>query len=257
MPSDSELDAPAPSPQTQVVTERNRPTPAERAVALLEVLLCSDYLTQWSLAQTFAVFGYLPFAANGRLLVGYVMWLSVLDTALLVGLILLFLSAHGERPLDVLIGRRPVAREVVLGFPLTFAALAIGIAILATIQIVAPTLHTVEHNPLQDLIRTPRDAMLFAIVAVVAGGVREELQRAFLLHRFEVGLGGGAVGVAVTSIAFGGGHLIQGVDAGIATGVLGAFWGLVYLRRRSAVAPIVSHSGFNLLQIVQFMIFGR
>ena len=42
-------------------------------------------------------------------------------------------------------------------------------------------------------------------------------------------------------------------DAGIATGLLGAFWGFVYLRRRSAIAPIVSHAGFDLLQILPFL----
>ena len=89
---------------------------------------------------------------------------------------------------------------------------------------------------------------------VVAGGVREEIQRAFLLHRFEVWLGGGAVGLVVTSIAFGAGHLsCRASTPAIATGLLGAFWGVVYLRRRSAVAPIVSHAGFDLLQIVPFL----
>jgi NhaP-type Na+/H+ and K+/H+ antiporter len=61
------------------------------------------------------------------------------------------------------------------------------------------------------------------------------------------------VGVIVTSVAFGAGHLLQGYDAAIATGLLGALWGVVYLRRRSAVAPMVSHAGFDLLQIVQFV----
>ena len=125
---------------------------------------------------------------------------------------------------------------------------------LVPIQRFAPWLHTVEHNPLQALLRSPRDAWLFALVVVVAGGVREEIQRAFLLHRFERWLGGGVTGVIVTSAAFGAGHLLQGVDAAIATGLLGAFWGATYLRRRSAVASMVSHSGFDLLQILPFIV---
>ena len=59
--------------------------------------------------------------------------------------------------------------------------------------------------------------------------------------------------VAVTSAAFGAGHFVQGVDASIATGLLGAFWGLTYLRRRSCVAPMVSHAGFDLVQVVQYL----
>ncbi len=37
----------------------------------------------------------------------------------------------------------------------------------------------------------------------------------------------------------------------IATGLLGAFWGVIYLARRSIVAPMVSHAGFNLAQLVK------
>jgi len=87
--------------------------------------------------------------------------------------------------------------------------------------------------------------------------VREEVQRAFLLRRFERWLGGGRVGVIVTSVSFGLGHKIQGLDAAVATSVLGGFWAFIYLRRRSVVAPVVSHSGFNLLQLAQFLRLGR
>jgi membrane protease YdiL (CAAX protease family) len=119
----------------------------------------------------------------------------------------------------------------------------------------APWLRTVPDNPLQDLVRSPRDAWLFALVLVAAGGVREEIQRAFLLHRFDVWLGGPIVGLAVTSAGFGAGHLIQGADAAVTTAVLGAFWGYVYVLRRSCIAPMVSHTGFDLVQVVQYLGF--
>jgi membrane protease YdiL (CAAX protease family) len=241
-----------PDASDDTAAARERPSPIERLVALLEVLICSDYPTQFAIGSTFAALGYRPFA-NGHLLAGYVVTLSLIDTAVLVGLILMFLRAHGERARDVFLGGRPVGREVLLGAVMTFAALAIGIGVLLTVQKLAPSLHTVAHNPFQELLGTRRGAAIFALVAVVAGGVREEIQRAFLLHRFDVWLGGGTVGIVITSAAFGAGHLLQGADATIATGLLGAFWGVVYLRRRSAVAPVVSHSGFNLLQIAQYL----
>jgi membrane protease YdiL (CAAX protease family) len=250
---------PPPSSPLQPPSSSEPPAPSftHRVVALLEVLLCSDYATQAALGATLAAIGFRPYGANGQLSVGFVATLSLLDTALLVGLMVFFLLAHGEQPREVFLGSRPFAREVSFGIPLILAALAIGIAVLATIQHYLPTLHTVEHNPLRDLISKPRDAWLFAFVVVVAGGVREELQRAFLLHRFERWLGGATVGVLVASLAFGAGHLLQGVDAAIATGLLGAFWGVVYLRRRSVVAPMVSHAGFDLLQILQYFVVGR
>jgi membrane protease YdiL (CAAX protease family) len=228
-----------------------------RVVALIEVLICSDYPTQLALGATFAALGVGPYTAQGELRLGYVVGLSLADAAALIGLILLFLHAHGERPRDVLLGRRPFWSEAAAGLPLILVAFGIGIAVLVPIQRFAPWLHTVEHNPLQALLRSPRDAWLLALVVVVGGGVREEIQRAFLLHRFERWLGGGVTGVIVTSAAFGAGHLLQGADAAIATGLLGALWGATYLRRRSAVAAMVSHSGFNLLQVLQFLLVGR
>jgi membrane protease YdiL (CAAX protease family) len=246
---------PPPPPPPFRTLPRERPSAAARASALIEVLVCSDYPTQLATQLALRPFG-LKIGPHESLHIGFVVALSLVDTVLLVGLIVLFLYAHRDRPRDVFLGGRPIGSEAMHGLPLILGAIALGVAVLGSIQYFAPRLHTVEHNPLQELIRTPRDASLFALVVVVAGGVREEVQRAFLLHRFETWLGGGVVGVIVTSAAFGAGHLLQGVDAAIATGLLGAFWGIVYLRRRSIVAPLVSHAGFDLLQIAQFLMVG-
>jgi membrane protease YdiL (CAAX protease family) len=225
----------------------------QRLVALLEVLICSDVPTQIALGATFAALGYKPFGATGQLQIAYVVWLSLVDAAVLIGLIMLFLYSHGESPRAVLFGRRRIADEIAYGVPLTVIVLGAGIGMLLAIQYFVPWLHSVQNNPIEGLLQSPRDAWLFGLVVLVAGGVREEIQRAFLLHRFEVWLGGGTVGVIITSVAFGAGHLLQGYDAAIVTGLLGAFWGVIYLRRRSVVAPMVSHAGFDLLQIVQFV----
>ena len=256
MVPDGEFEPSASRFEPQIAADRHRPTVAERAVALLEVVICSDYPTQFALASTFAALGYGP-PAGAPLSIWYVVVLSLTDTLLLLALIAMFLSAHGERARDPLLGGRPLRREAAAGVPLTFVALTIGVVVLGAVQQLTPWLHTVERNPLQDLIQTPRDAALFAVVVVVAGGVREEIQRAFLLRRFERWLGGAGVGIVAASAAFGAGHLLQGADAAIATGLLGAFWAVVYLRRRSVVAPVVSHSGFNLLQLAQFLVFER
>jgi CAAX protease family protein len=245
---------PDPTPPEPV---RAPSTLAHRIVALLEVLICSDFPTQLAIGATFNAVGYSPFGPGGHLRVGYIVTLSLLDTVALVGLVLLFLYAHGERPREIFLGWRPIRSEIAYGIPLVLVAIGLGVGVLALILRFVPSLRTVAHNPLQELLRSPRDASLFAFVVIVAGGVREEIQRAFLLHRFRVWLGGGVIGLIVTSAAFGAGHALQGADAVIATALLGAFWGFIYLRRGSVVAPMVSHAGFDLLQIVQYMTFGR
>ena len=249
---------PVPDDQ-QPATSNQQPAPAfvERVVALIEVLLCSDYPTQLAIGATFSAFGYGPYSSPGHLRLWYVVGLSIADTVALIALVLLFLAAHGESAREVLIGTRPVLQEAAVGVPMILVALGIGLTVILVIQRLAPSLHTVPENPFQTLLRTRSDAWLLALVVVIAGGVREEIQRAFLLHRFEVWLGGGGFGIAATSVAFGSGHLLQGADAAIATGLLGAFWGVVYLRRRSIVAPMISHAGFDLAQIAEFIVVGR
>lgn len=46
------------------------------------------------------------------------------------------------------------------------------------------------------------------------------------------------------------------MDAAIATGTLGAFWAILYLRRRSSVAPIISHAGFNAIEVFRVAMGG-
>jgi membrane protease YdiL (CAAX protease family) len=244
-------------PTPPVAFQHANKTMGDRTVALIEVLLCSDYPTQFALGATFATLGFEPHTADGRLNITYVVALSLTDAAVLVALIFLFLRSHGERPREVFLGTAPVVPEIRAGLSLTFAAYGVALAVLGIIRAVAPWLRTVPENPLQQLMQTPADAALFALVVVVAGGVREELQRAFLLRRFEQSLGGRHVGVVVGSLGFGIGHVVQGADAVITTTVLGLFWAVIYLRRRSVAAPMVSHAGFDLLQIAQFLTFGR
>ncbi len=247
----------AETPPPSLESALDRGSARGRLAALLEVILCSDYPTQIVLGATFTALGIRPLLSTGGLNPSYVVGLSLADAALLIGLIVLFLRARGEPPLALFLGRRRVGPEVRAGLPLVGWAFLVALAVLVPIQQFAPWMRTVQSNPLQDLIRTPGGAAVFAVVVVLAGGVREELQRAFLLHRFEQHLGGPRVGLVVSSAAFGAGHLLQGADAAAATAVLGAFWGAIYLRRRSVIAPVVSHAGFNLLQIAQFLTVGR
>ena len=173
--------------------------------------------------------------------------LSFADAALVLFLIWLLLRARGEPAVATLVGTRPVGREALLGVALVPAAFVLVAVTFGVIIQVAPWLHNVSENPLEALMQSPGAAVWFGLVVVVAGGLREEVQRGFILRRFEQHLGGGVIGLAVFSVAFGLGHLLQGWDAAIVTGLLGVFWGIVFLRRRSIVAPIMCHSIFNLI----------
>lgn len=229
---------------------------SERLGALAEVVLCSGFPSQLFIIAILSVFGMSSHTAEGELSPRFIVALSMLDTVLLIGMIVFFLRAHGERATDVLLGTRPVNREILLGVLLLPIVFVLVLVVLATILTIAPQLRNVPRNPLEDLLQNHFDAMVFGVVAMIAGGVREEVQRGFILHRFDRYLGGGAVGLVVFSMVFGLGHIYEGYDVAIVTSVLGAIWGVVYLLRRSIVAPMVSHGAFNLTQLVKYLALG-
>jgi membrane protease YdiL (CAAX protease family) len=223
-------------------------------LAFVEVVLCSGFPTQIVILGVMSAFGMRMTTDGGHWSPTFVATLSMADTVLVVGLVFFFLRSHQERPRDVLIGPRPVWLEAATGLVLLPLVFLLTILILGLVYLLAPGLHNVPRNPLEDMLQNPRDAALFAVVAMIAGGVREEIQRGFILHRFSEYLGGGVVGVVVYSTIFGLGHVDQGWDATIAVATLGAIWGTIYLTRRSIIAPMVSHAGFNLAQLVKFVV---
>lgn len=230
--------------------------PIERAAAALEVILCSGFPTQIVIITVLATFGMQPKLADGTFNAAFVFTLTLLDTALLVGLILFFFRAHGESVRQQLFGHHRTAREILFGIALIPASFVVVITVLMLVQLAVPSLRNVPHNPLADLVKSRSDAVIFAFVVMVAGGVREEIQRGFVLRRFEQYLGGGVTGLIVFSALFGLGHLEQGRDVALATAVLGAFWGAIFLRRRSIAGPMVGHAGFNLAQVIKFITVG-
>ncbi len=227
------------------------PSPDTRWRAIGEVLLCSGYPSQLLLGGLLQSAGISPLNQSGSLSATFVFALSLLDTVLLLGLIIWLLRQRGERPEVVFFGERPIVPEVMVGvfsLPLVLVAVIITSGV---IRLVAPRLHNVEQNPLEGLLGTETGLVAFLFVVIVAGGLREELQRVFLLHRFRQDLGGVRVGLLITSVAFGLGHTLQGWDAAVITAILGAVWGWLTVSRGSALASIVSHSLFNSGELVR------
>ena len=248
------LDRPAGASETVAATAPTapppaRPTPGRVVPSLVEVVLCSGFPTQLVLSALLAAAGFSALAPTGEPSFGFIVTLTLLDVLVVLGLVVTFLHARDETVGELVLGARPPQREAALGVLLTPPIVVAAIGALLLIGWLAPGLRNVPDNPFAAMLETPRRALLFAFVVVLAGGLREELQRAFILRRFDQHLGGGWLGLVVFSIAFGLGHAIQGWDTVIVTGALGALWGALYLTRGSAIAAMVSHTGFNLTQI--------
>ena len=230
----------------EAVSENKNAVGPGRLQAILEVLMCSSVPTQLAIGGLLGMAGWEMSLTS----LPFVMTVALGDTLVLITLMIVLMRTHGESPSQLWIGTRPLTREVLVGLLHVPLLIISANLLLNAIRLLAPSLHNVEVNPFEQLAASPLEGAALALVVVFAGGVKGELQRAFLLHRFEQHLGGARVGVVVVSVLFGLAHYTQGWDAAVVVGSIGFFWGVVYLRRRSTVTPIVSHATFDLLQVV-------
>jgi membrane protease YdiL (CAAX protease family) len=239
--------------------------------ALLEVCLCCGAPTQLLVGGILALAG-LHAGPDGQLTLRLLAFVIGLDSVLLVSLVLSLLVLGGESPRQVLLGARRIPGEILRGFalvPWVFLLFAVTGIVLHRI---APGLFI--PNPFATIATTRAEYVLFGVVVLLGGGVREEIQRAFILHRCEQRLGGvtgaitGLVGIRVPphrermlgallgvvgfGLLFGLMHVVQGWSVVIITALLGTLWNVTYLVRRSVVAPMVSHASFNLIQVIAF-----
>jgi membrane protease YdiL (CAAX protease family) len=224
-----------------------------RWLALFEAVLVCGIPTQAFVGAALLVAGMSP-RDGDDLSLRFFATLSLVDTLLVVALIRFFLRSTGEQPRNVFIGQRPILREAALGLALVPIVLITVAAVVLGLRALFPWMQTVPTNPFMPFMDTPYEAAVFIVVVVLAGGVREELQRAFILHRFEQRLGGIRLGLVLFTLAFGALHIEQGLDVSVAVGLLGLIWGIIYIRRRSAMLPIFNHAGFNAMQVFQGLV---
>ena len=127
--------------------------------------------------------------------------------------------------------------------------IGVGVTVLLTRKLL-PWTHDVSLSPFEGLLRRPVDILWFGVVVVVAGGIREEVQRAFLLRRFESSLGGSTVGLIVVSVSS---VCAQAARVGCRDrdGRARLHVGMAVPAPAQRVAPIVSHAGYDLAQILQ------
>ncbi len=223
------------------------PFPVDRLIAFVEV--CAVAVLGTFLAQLGLTLVGLPPA---RILAGADTLFAFLmaDATLTVTLIVLLQHRRGES-LSTLGKGGGTVREVLAGLAWLPALFAVVAVVSSLFAVFLPDWVSSD-NPVLELIQQPRDLFYFLITAFVAGGCKEELQRAFALNRFERFLGGGAVGLLFWSVFFGLGHLTQGVDNASKAGALGLVFGFLYLRRRSLAAPIACHTAYDLIAILAY-----
>ena len=95
-----------------------KPSGLHRLNALLEVLICSGLPTQILAVVLVAGASRSLFGQGGRWTIGFLAWVLLLDSLMMLGLVRFLLLAHGERPAAILLGNRIPAQEARLGVAL-------------------------------------------------------------------------------------------------------------------------------------------
>ncbi len=204
----------------------------------------------------------------------------VFEASLTLVLITLFLKLRGEKFRDIGWVKENSGRDAALAVAIVPALFGSTLLVDTLFHHFFPELVSVT-NPLLELIRNRSDLVLFLISSMFVGGIKEEVQRAFVLARFERYLGellwrvarflwplanpskllcerlALIVGLALWSLFFALGHSVQGPDKMVAAGILGLWFGLVYVWRRALTAPILAHALYDVVTILLFWNFVR
>ena len=226
----------------------------DRLQAFFEVLLLSGLLSSFAAALIFSAFRIqnigLLLTKDARLVALFLL----LESGLTFLILAIVLGVHRGTLGDLGLRRDYWKRNALIGLALVPLLFLINAVAAYIFKVYLPKYY-IEENPLTQIIQTPQQLALFIAAALIAGGIKEELQRAFILNRFRTYLGGAGVGLVLWSIAFGAGHYVQGLQGTVIAAVYGFFFGAIYLLSGSLIAPIVAHGVYDTLALLAYWFF--
>jgi membrane protease YdiL (CAAX protease family) len=227
----------------------------DRIQAGVEILLLSGLVSGFLAALTLPLLHIRNMdrlLQDVRLLSVYLLIESAISLLLLIGL----LKLHRESMTSIGLQWKHWKRNLLLGLALVPCLFMINGFVAVFFKLYLPK-YFMDENPLIQGVHTPLQLILFAFSALIAGGFKEEIQRAFILNRFKSYLGGAGVGLILWSLAFGAGHYVQGVQGVVIASLYGFVFGVIYLLSGSLVAPIAAHGAYDVLAILAYWFFSK
>lgn len=169
----------------------------DRLLAIFEVLLLSGLPS-----SSLALFAFhrksVEFLTNDPETLSAFLLLEAGITLLLLAIIL---RAHRETVDSLGLQWDRWKANLLIGLALVPCLFLINAIVVSVIRIYLPKYY-LEQNPLTEIIHTPQQLVLFIFSALVAGGIKEEIQRAFILTRFGRYLGGAGLGLFFVEYCF-------------------------------------------------------
>jgi membrane protease YdiL (CAAX protease family) len=234
-------------------SESPRITWIDRVQALFEVLLLSGLISSLLAGLLFyAVQGKRAFnpLTNAKVFSVFLL----LESGIAFLILVTVLKARRETICGLGLQWERWKFHLTLGLMLVPFLFLINTAVAVVFRMYFPQ-YQVEKNPITELIHTPQQLALIIFSALVAGGIKEELQRAFILTRFRCYLGGAGLGLLLWSVGFGVGHYVQGVQSIVIAAIYGLIFGILYLLTGSLIAPIVAHGAYDALALLAYWFF--
>lgn len=235
-------DRPAPSGLPPVLENPSVLSPATRKRRALElgvVLLL--------IGPSFALSYFVTNSGSPRF------WLITASTILrdlgLLALLAYFVWVNGERLLDLGWRRDRAWVDALLGLAL-FAPLTISASTLqrALEWIGVPGPPASQQNLLE--VSDLPEAVVGVLLVLVIAVTEETLFRGYLIRRFGALSSSVSVAVVASTLVFSLGHGYEGVSGMITVAYMGATFAVIYLWRRSLVAPATMHFAQDFLAIV-------
>ncbi|NOS86378.1 MAG: CPBP family intramembrane metalloprotease [Ignavibacteria bacterium] len=177
--------------------------------------------------------------------------LSIIKTKIIfVIAVVVLLWLEGDRITDLGFRKQKLLIQIIFGISFGFVTwILLNVLLNPLMAAVNPQ----AIKPPNEILNYMKDAgsLYLWIPVVTLAAFSEELQRIFVLTRFEKWFGkyGLYIAILITSVIFGIGHLYQGINIAIGTGIGGLFNSFVYLRKRSALEVIICHAVFNILSV--------
>jgi membrane protease YdiL (CAAX protease family) len=222
----------------------------DKLLALIEVLLLSGLVSSILASLPFTAFG----AKKTQLLLNNANFIAafvLIEAGITFVLLAVVLKIRQETLPSIGLHWRRWKSQLFIGLASTpFLFLASG-AVIFVFKVFLPK-YFVELNPLTETIHTPLQLVFFIFAAIVAGGIKEELQRAFILTRFRLHLGGAGLGLILWSLVFGAGHYMQGLQGIVTAVIFGLIFGVIYILNRCILAPIIAHSAYDILALLAY-----
>lgn len=167
----------------------------------------------------------------------------------LVCLILFFLWRTGENVERIGWNFRRAGNEAALGVAL-FVPFVLGAALLERELLRAGLSRPATPLPASLEARGSAEFLLAAVLVAVVALAEETIFRGYLILRLQATLRGSAQAVLLSSLIFSLGHGYEGSAGLVTVGVMGVVFAVIYLWRRSLVAPMVMHFLQDFLSIV-------